>query len=104
MSEATKIPPGVTAVLTNSRGQVVADATCFERGFPAGFTLVEAQRQRAHLAACRNYIFGACNEDLAAEIIKGYPGAEGLVNSLLSNHGFRLHYIEHGHEPESKID
>lgn len=91
-------PKGVTVVLTDPQGRVVANASDFEGGGSAGVSRKEAQTWRAKRACAVDYVVGSCNGYMAAVIRDGYPGAEGVVNKLVSEHGFRQHVIEHGYD------
>lgn len=96
MSET--VPKGVTAVLIDPQGRVVADATDFNAGGSAGVSQLEAQRWRVKKAVAVDYVDGSCNGYLSRVIRDGYPGAEGIMSKLISDHGFRLHVIEHGYD------
>ena len=98
----TDVPKGVTAVLIDPQGRVVADATDFNAGGSAGISQQEAQRYRAKKAVAVDYVDRCCNGYLSRVIRDGYPGAEGIISKLVSDHGFRLHIIAHGYsEAES---
>lgn len=90
-------PKGVTAVLIDPQGRVVASASDFNRGGSAGISQREAQRYRVKTACAVDYVTAACNGYVAEAIRRGYPGAEGLMQKLVSDSGFRLHFIEHGY-------
>ncbi len=92
-------PKGVTAVLIDPQGHVVASASDFSRGGSAGISQREAQRYRVKTACAVDYVIASCNSYVAEVIRKGYPGAEGLMQRLVSDGGFRLHFIEHGYPP-----
>ena len=85
-------------MLIDPQGRVVADASDFNHGGSAGISQQEAQRYRAKKAVAVDYIEGSCNGYLSRVIRDGYPGAEGVMSKLVSDHGFRLHLIAHGYD------
>ncbi len=93
----TDVPKGVTAVLIDPQGRVAADATDFNAGGSAGLSQQEAQTRRAKKAVAVGYVDGCCNGYLSRVIRDGYPGADGIMSKLISDHGFRLHIIAHGY-------
>lgn len=93
-------PNGVTVVLIDPQGRVVAHASDFDGGMSAGISRKEAQTWRAKKACAVDYVVGSCNGYVSAAIRDGYPGADGLVKKLIADHGFREHVIEHGYEDE----
>jgi hypothetical protein len=95
-------PQGITVILIDPEGRVVAHASDFDEGMPAGYSRREAQRMRAQRACATDYVVSSCNGFLSAVIRDGYPSAEGMVSKLVSEHGFRRHFIEHGYDDAAK--
>ncbi len=95
-------PQGVTAVLIDPQGRVCASASDFDGGGSAGVSKKEAQTWRVRGRVSVDYIVAACNGYVAEAIRAGYPGAERLVENLVREHGFRLHYIEHGYPTDKQ--
>lgn len=93
-------PQGVTAVLIDPQRRVSASASDFDVGGSAGITQEEAQRYRVKRAVAVDYINASCNGYLGSVLRSGYPGADGIIQKLVADHGFTLHFIAHGY-PES---
>lgn len=94
MSNTT--PPGIVAVLIDKTGREVANASCFDRSTPGGFTLAEAQESR-----CRRKLAGAVMFALASPLLADNIDAhtaEGIVRAMC-NSGCRVVVIPVGHGP-----
>ena len=92
-----KQPQGVVAVLVSPQGRVVAEATDFSHGGSAGVSQQEAQRYRVKKAVARDYLRAMVNGELFAVLASEYPGPERIVQKLVSDHGYRLHFTEVGY-------
>ena len=88
-------PKGIVAVLVDHDGREIANASDFAPFNPAGFTLREAQEQRARRALC-----GAVMRALAApslcDAIEPHI-AERIVDAMRPK-GFRVLIIPIGHD------
>lgn len=66
---------GVVAIITGSDGYVWATASDFGHSKPAGFTLLEAQRQRADAMAINMFFMNTCSPIVSAALDANYPGS-----------------------------
>ena len=90
-------PRGVVAVLVSPQGRVVAEATDFSLGGSAGVSQQEAQRYRVKKAVAHEYLRGMVNGDLFAVLAAEFPGPERIVQKLVADHGYRLHFTDVGY-------
>lgn len=84
---------GIVAVLISPDGRVVGRGSNFDHGYPAGFTLPEAQAMRAEAEMRRDFIIGACN-GYVSEAMQDYD-IQQLVKRM---NGFRTEIIKIGHD------
>lgn len=92
--DKTTPPPGIVAVLIDKTGREVANASCFDPGAPAGFSLAEAQESR-----CRRKLAGAVMFALASPLLADNIDiytAETIVRAMC-NAGCRVVVIPVGH-------
>jgi hypothetical protein len=78
----------MAAILTRSDGRVIASVIDCDLNRPGGFTVEEAQTQRARLKLANETVRTLCSDDVAA-VLQGY-GAEKLMDSLVHQKGYRV--------------
>lgn len=82
------VPSGMAAILTRSDGSVIASVIDCGRSRPGGYSVEQAQTQRARTALANAAIRALCVPDVA-EVMRGYD-AEQLVQSLVDQKGYRI--------------
>ncbi len=96
--EKTTPAKGVVAVLTRPDGHSPIVATHFDTFRPGGYKLAEAQKHYAYEAVARKLIDDFVGWPIR-KAISNYD-ARGIMEQLLSQHGWKLHYELIGYEGE----
>ena len=98
MSEVTeKIPHGVVAILVSPDGNVIANASCFDRTTPGGFTMQEAQASRAR--DLLNYaVIKALSSPILSNAVSGYE-ASSIISAMRRN-GCKIFEISIGYDED----
>lgn len=89
-------PPGVVAIFTDEKGNVIAQASCFNASRMGGHTLAEAQRARARERLNGEVIRAYASPQLARAITNW--GASEILRTLIHMHDCHVTYVEVGHE------
>lgn len=87
--------PGVVAVLIGPDGRVVVSVNDFHLSAPGGCSTWEGQKWRCRTRLANALIAESCNGDVA-KAIENYD-AEKIMNRMIDQQGYRLHYIDIGH-------
>jgi hypothetical protein len=90
-------PKGVVAMLISPDGTVMADVSHFERDRPGGF--LEAQKHYAGDALANEVVRKFCS-DFIYQAMRGYDCQQLLGRMRLKERGFRVEYVEIGHDDE----
>lgn len=81
---------GVVIIIMAPDGRVVCSETdVHQGGVPEGYTLTQAQEERAKRAAWRKVIYATCNPDMARIIVDCIPIYQ--LRSRLHTLGWRVH-------------
>lgn len=93
-----KEPKGIVGILIDNTGYVRASATDFTEGGAAGFTEWQRQKICAKNRVAKEFISDHMMEDLADAINDHYSNAFDIVDRLIRDKGWRLHFVAIGYE------
>lgn len=91
----SETPKGVVAIITDPQGRVMASHADFALNRPGGFSLQDAQQQRAGEGVRRQLIKCTCAEYIAAQL--GEYDCRKIVDGLRRD-GWRVEYVTIGHD------
>jgi hypothetical protein len=97
MTDASE-PDGIVLVFIDDAGRPIATSTDFDRTYPAGFSLAEAQEMRAKRVLAYNVVAAYCSPQLV-RALDNYT-ADKLMAELIRSHGCRIAVVTSGHDPK----